>query len=64
MRIRKVISACLLSTVAFFGQCALAQTHSEEDANRCSDAVVKRLAKHFRLTDFAYPERGVSDRHK
>jgi hypothetical protein len=39
----------------FFGQDALAQSRLEENADRCSDAVVKRLGKHFRLSDFTYP---------
>jgi hypothetical protein len=56
MRIYKVISVCLLSTIVCFGH-ALAQSQSEEDSSRCSDAIVKRLGKHFRLADFAYPER-------
>jgi len=60
MRIGKVISACLLSTVVCFGQYTLAQPQSEEYASRCSDAFVKRFGKHFRLTDFAYPAPGMS----
>ncbi|MBP6096006.1 MAG: hypothetical protein KBF58_08725 [Methyloversatilis sp.] len=59
MRIRKVISACLLATVVCFGKFATAQSRSEDDASRCSDAVVTRLGKHFRLTDFAYPAQGM-----
>ena len=61
MRIRKVISACLLSIVICLGQRAIAQTQSEEDANRCSDAVVKRLGAHFHLNNFFFPERGISE---
>lgn len=59
MRTPQIACAYLLSAVICFGQYALAQTQSEEDASRCSDAVVKRLGKHFGLTDFAYPASGM-----
>ena len=59
MQIHKVVFACLLSTVICFEQCALAQSRQDEGARRCSDAVVERLGKHFRLSHFAYPEQGM-----
>ncbi len=59
MRKTQITYAYLLSSVICFGQYALAQTQHEEDANRCSDAIIERLGKHFRLNNFAYPESGM-----
>jgi hypothetical protein len=58
MRTPQIACTYLLSAVVCFGQYALAQT-PEEDASRCREAVVKRLEKHFGLTDFAYPASGM-----
>ena len=59
MKKPQITYAYLLSSVICIGQYALAQTQHEEDANRCSDAIIERLGKHFRLNNFAYPESGM-----
>lgn len=59
MRTQQTVCAYLLSTVICFGQCALARAQSDEDASRCSDAVVKQLGKHFGLNAFSYPASGM-----
>ncbi len=43
---------------SFFAPYALAHARSPERADRCSDAVVKRLGRHFGLPHFAYPASG------
>lgn len=58
MRIRNVISACLLILSA---PCVLAQAQSEVDAGRCSDATVKLVGKRFHLHNFVYPVWGASE---
>ncbi|MBK9218540.1 MAG: hypothetical protein IPL70_09030 [Uliginosibacterium sp.] len=58
MRTQQFSCACLLSSVICFGQYALAQAQSKEDATRCDKAVVKRLWLHFDPTGFAYPASG------
>jgi hypothetical protein len=59
MQIFKVIFACLLLTAVCFGKFAAAKSQSESEANRCSDAVVKRLGTHFHLTNFTYPAQNM-----
>lgn len=58
MRIHRLITACL---VVCFIPSVLAQTQSEMDANRCSDATVRSVGKHFDLGNFIYPKWGASE---
>ena len=60
MRVRVAKSALLLA--AFFGLApgVPAQSQADAETGRCNDAVVKRVGKHFRLADFAYPAQDMS----
>ncbi|WP_374327993.1 ankyrin repeat domain-containing protein [Azonexus sp.] len=55
---RTPLNAALL-VCAWFSQCALAQSTPVSDANRCSEAIVKRVGKYFHLSEFAYPSDGM-----
>lgn len=62
MCISRIIRICMLSAAVLLGHCAHAQTRSEADPSRCSDAVIDQLGKHFGLDDFAYPAAGMEPR--
>lgn len=59
MRILQTASAFVLSTVICLGPLALARTPTDESTGRCSNAVVKQVAKHFGLPHFNYPAPGM-----